>query len=137
MNHRKDYCLFYDPSHPCPRFFLDMNKTVEEVRLDNTNPWIRVTWTNNRFYANSIPIPCEDNSEASSKGKSNMSDSSDEADFPEYDSDSDGPHYLCTLTTRERKGSSKVPFTVDPGAPPTSNKPSLPIVITCQPTTLF
>ena len=91
MNHRKDYCLFYDPSHPYPRSFLDMNNTVEEARLDNTNPWIHVTWTNNRLYVNTIHISREDDSEDISKGKTNLSGSSNEADLPKYYLDSDGP----------------------------------------------
>jgi hypothetical protein len=37
MNHRKECCLFYNPRHPIPRHFLDMNNnTVEEADLDNT-----------------------------------------------------------------------------------------------------
>ena len=91
-----------------------MNKTVMEARLGNTNPWIHVTLTNNRFYANTSPIPREDSSEDNFKGKTNMNDSNDEADLPEYDSDSDGPPHVCTLTSRGRKGSSNVTCTVDP-----------------------
>jgi hypothetical protein len=66
-----------------------MNITMEEARLDNINHLIKATWTNIRFYANNMCIPREDDSEDSSKGGTNMSDSSDEADFQEYDSDSD------------------------------------------------
>ena len=74
-----------------------------EARLGNTNPWIHVTLTNNRFYANTSPIPREDSSEDNFKGKTNMNDSNDEADLFEYDSDVYGPPHLCTLVTRERK----------------------------------
>ena len=66
------------------------------------------------FYANNIIIPRENDSKDSSNGGSTMSDSSGEAEFPNYDTDSNGTPYSCTLTTRWRKGSSIVTLTVDP-----------------------
>ena len=43
-----------------------------------------------------------------------MSDSSGEANFPEYDTDSNQLPYACTLTISGIKGSSNVKRTVDP-----------------------
>ena len=85
--------LFYNPRHPTPRHFLDMNNTLEKAELDNTHPWIQATWTNNRFYVNSIPIPREDDSEDISNGGPTISDSSEEAKCPEYDTDSNRTPY--------------------------------------------
>ena len=93
--------------------FLDLNNTVEESGFDNINPLVQVTWSITMFYANNIPIPREDDPEDSSKGKTNMSDSSDETDLHKYDSDSDGSYCVFTLTIRGRTGSSTVPFTVN------------------------
>ena len=73
-NYKEDYCLFYNPSHPYPRTFLDMNKMVLEAGLGNTNPWINVVWTSNGYYANNIPIHCEDSLEDNSNSKTDMND---------------------------------------------------------------
>jgi hypothetical protein len=86
---------------------------VKEANLDNTHPWIQASWTTNRFYTNNIPTPREDDSDDSSNGRTNVSDSSEEAEFSEYDTDLDGAPYACTLTTRGRTGSSYVTLTVD------------------------
>ena len=75
--------LFYRQRHSTQKHFLDMNNTVEEADLDNTHLWIQASWTDNRFYANNIPIFREDNLGDSSNGRTNVSDSSEEAKFPE------------------------------------------------------
>ena len=94
-----------------------MNSTVEEANLNNSHPWVEASSTNNRYYVNGAPTPSEDHLEASSNSGTNMSASSEEAKFPEYNVGSDGAPYIYTLTTRGRKGSSNVALTADPSDP--------------------
>ena len=81
---------------------LNMNSTVEEANLDSSHPWVEASWTDNKFYASFAPTYSDNHSEASSNSGTNMSASSEEAIFPEYDTDSDGAHYACTLAMEEK-----------------------------------
>ena len=96
---------------------LNMNSTVDWADLDNSHPWVEASRIDNKFYASVPSTHSDDYSEAIFNSGTNMSASSEEATFPEYNIDLDGAPCMCTLTTRGKNGSSTVTLTMNPCDP--------------------
>ena len=88
-----------------------MNNTVEEADLDNTHPWIQVSWTDNRFYANDIPIPVTMTQKIAPMVELTLLTQVRRPISRNMIQTRMEPQYTVTLTIMGRKGSSNVTLT--------------------------